>query len=289
MPSFTEKQIEEINRASNDGERVVAIYQNDCYFAHLSIYRFAAEYAKGGKVFDAGCGTGYGSHYLVKQGAKSVTGVDFGADAIRFCKRNFRSWRLKFQRMDLAHVEGLPNAAFDLIITSNALEHVPDVENFFRSAHELIKPGGTLVVAVPPLINEKTRKADLDNRFHLNNWSPEQWMHTMGKYFGEVTSYCHKFTRGDEIKLDFVNFPEQCKITEHDFEFIEAPPAKMREIGTLTALFVARKPLSPSEIPPAGTPTDFVDESTSRPPPDGSAPLETPDSTPWWKRVFLGR
>ncbi len=286
MPSFTEKQIEEINRASNDGERVVALYQNDCYFAHLSIYRFAVAFAKGGRVFDAGCGTGYGSHYLAKQGAKSVIGVDFGADAIRFCKRNFRSWRLKFRRMDLANIEGLPAKAFDLIITSNALEHVPDVENFFRSAHELIKPGGTLVVAVPPLIDEKTRQADLDNRFHLNNWSPEQWKHTMERYFQDVTCYCHKFTRGDEVKLDFLNFPDQCKITENDFEFIEVTPARMREIRTLTAMFVARKPRDIADIPPEGIPPEFIDESSSRPPPEGSAPTETADARPWWKRLF---
>jgi 2-polyprenyl-3-methyl-5-hydroxy-6-metoxy-1,4-benzoquinol methylase len=287
MPNFTEKQVKEINEASNDGERVVALYQNDCYYAHLSIYRFAVDMAKGKDVFDAGCGTGYGSHYLKKNGAKSVLGVDFGADAVKFCRKHFKARKLKFLRMDLAHVTGLEENSFDLVFTSNALEHVPDVENFFRSAHSILKPEGTMVVAVPPLINEKTRQADLDNKFHLNNWSPEQWMHTMGKYFRDVTLYSHKFTRGDEIKLDFINFPDQCKITEHDFKFIEVTPAKMREIGTLTAMFVAKNPRSKDELPPAGTPTDFIDESSSRPPPEGSAPTEEPDAElPWWKRIF---
>jgi len=286
MPNFTEKQVKEINEASNDGERVVSLYQNDCYYAHLSIYRFAVKMANGKKVFDAGCGTGYGSHYLKKNGAKSVFGVDFGADAVSFCRRHFKAWGLKFRRMDLAHVTGLEENSFDMVFTSNALEHVPNVENFFRSAHSVLKPVGTMVVAVPPLINEKTRQADLDNRFHLNNWSPEQWMHTMGKYFSEVTLYCHKFTRGDEIKLDFINFPDQCKITEHDFEFIEATPAKMREIGTLTAMMVARNPRNQDELPPLGTPTDFIDESSSREPPEGSAPTEAPEERSWWKRIM---
>jgi len=287
MPNFTEKQVKEINEASNDGERVVALYQNDCYYAHLSIYRFAVEMAKGKDVFDAGCGTGYGSHYLKKNGAKSVLGVDFGADAVKFCRKHFKMRKLKFQRMDLAHVTGLKENSFDLVFTSNALEHVPDVENFFRSAHSILKPDGTMVVAVPPLINEKTRQNDLANKFHLNNWSPEQWMHTMGKYFKEVTLYAHKFTRGDEIKLDFINFPDQCKITEQDFEFIELTPAKMREIGTLTAMFVAKIPRNQDELPPAGTPTEFIDESSSRPPPEGSAPTEEAvEERPWWKKIF---
>ncbi len=286
MPNFTEKQVKEINEASNDGERVVSLYQNDCYYAHLSIYRFAVDMAKGKAVFDAGCGTGYGSHYLKKNGAKSVLGVDFGADAVSFCRRHFKAWGLKFLRMDLAHVTGLEENSFDLVFTSNALEHVPDVENFFRSANSVLKSDGTMVVAVPPLINDKTRQADLDNKFHLNNWSPEQWMHTMEKYFKDVTLYCHKFTRGDEIKLDFINFPDQCKITEHDFEFIEVTPAKMRETGTLTAMFVARNPRNQDEIPSTGSPTEFIDESSSRPPPEGSAPTEAPEALPWWKRFF---
>jgi hypothetical protein len=108
----------------------------------------------------------------------------------------------------------------------------------------------------------------------------------MGKYFKNVRCYCHKFTRKDEIKLDFINPPQKCLITEKDFEFIEATPAKMREIGTLTAVFVAEHPRPASEIPPPGTPTEFIDESSSRPPPEGAAPTEEPEKRPWWR--FFG-
>ena len=39
---------------SDGGERVLHLYPNDCYFAHLSIYRFALDLCRGRTVLDAG-------------------------------------------------------------------------------------------------------------------------------------------------------------------------------------------------------------------------------------------
>jgi SAM-dependent methyltransferase len=47
-----------------------------------------------------------------------------------------------------------PDKSFDLIISSDVLEHVPNVEGAFAEFHRVLKPGGICIFTVPP--NEKT-------------------------------------------------------------------------------------------------------------------------------------
>ena len=49
-----------------------------------------------------------------------------------------------------------PNEYFDLIVSSDVLEHVPLLENAFRESHRVLKPGGAHLFTVPPRL--KTRK-----------------------------------------------------------------------------------------------------------------------------------
>ena len=264
--AYTEEQVREIEKASNKGERVVYLYQNDCYYAHLALYRFAVPMAGTGRVLDAGCGTGYGSDYLVEHGAKSVVAVDYSEDAIAFCQQHFNRPNLEFRRMDVSRITSLPEHAFDLIFSSNTLEHVPRVTGFCHAACRLMKPDGTLVVAVPPIVDEKTRTNDLSNRYHLHIWSPVQWAHMLGTYFEEVEGFRHRFGR-DDVKLDFLNKPEDCRISEEDFKFSHGTPEEMKSSGTLTALFTARRPRPAADLPAPDAPVEFIDESFSRRPP----------------------
>ncbi len=261
--TYTRDEVEYIEDATNKGERICHLYPNDCYFAHLSIYHFAEPLCQNKRVLDAGCGTGYGSNYLAEHGAISVLGLDYSDDAVRFCRKHFSRANVEFRQMDITNIRGLQDKAFDAIFTSNALEHVPVVQGFFRDARRLLKDDGVLIVAVPPITDEKTRADDLNNRFHLNSWSPKQWKHVIGKYFGSVDVYRHICSRTD-IPIDFLNHPDKCVITEKDFTFPPCTTEEMGTLGTLTAVFVARKPKAADEIPPAGSPVEFVDESFTR-------------------------
>lgn len=246
------------------GERVSPQWQNDCYFAHLSIYYFASQFCQDKRVLDAGSGTGYGAAYLANQGAQFVQAIDISEKSVGFSRHYFKRPNLQFRAMDLQGIAELTEQRFDVIYSSNVLEHVPDVSAFLHAAWKLLKPEGVLIVAVPPLVDEASRKADLGNPYHLNSWSPLQWHHALNLYFAEIQSYRHGFQKPGVV-LDFGNTPEQTTIDEKDFLFEPVSVEQLYEVHTLTAIFAARKPRPESQVPILGIPMTFVDESFTRP------------------------
>lgn len=130
-----------IDEISFGGERVTHLVPNDVYFAHLSIYHFALQFCRGKTILDAGSGAGYG--------------------AVKFSCYHFPRPNLTYKTMSIEQISGFPRHSFDVIFTSNALEHVPNVYSFFRSSWELLKPDGKLIIAVPPVVDDASRKSNL--------------------------------------------------------------------------------------------------------------------------------
>lgn len=229
------------DEVSAGGERITHLHPNDCYYAHLSIYHFAVPWGQGKVILDAGSGAGYGSAFLAEQGAAFVHALELSEDAVAFSKDSFERPNLRYQVMNLERIEGFDDQSIDLIFTSNVLEHVPNVLNFLRAAWRLLKPDGTMIIAVPPITCEELRLANLENPYHLNLWSPRQWHSALGHFFDELQGYRHVFDQPG-IVLDFANSPEQTRVTERDFTFEPVTIDQAFTLPTLTTLFVARRP-----------------------------------------------
>jgi 2-polyprenyl-3-methyl-5-hydroxy-6-metoxy-1,4-benzoquinol methylase len=245
--------------ANFGAERVTHLYANDLYYAHLSLYYFAAQFAQNSVVLDAGSGAGYGSAYLADHGAQFVHGIDVSAEAVAFSERYFQRPNLQYQVMSLEEITGFEPHSFDLIYSSNVLEHVPNVAAFLRSACELLTPEGVMIVAVPPVIHDMSRAENVANEFHFNIWSPRQWNHILKMFFSDVQSYRHFWRSGFE--LNPINTPEQSMIRESDFTFDPMGVEKYFYIPSMTVLFVVRAPRNLKELSAADKPLEFVDES----------------------------
>jgi 2-polyprenyl-3-methyl-5-hydroxy-6-metoxy-1,4-benzoquinol methylase len=251
----------------NDGERVTHLVADNVYHAHLSIYRFAAPCCLGRDVLDAGSGAGYGAAYLADAGARSVLGVDVSADAVGFSQGHFQRPNLRFEALDLAALDvGLGEQRFDLIFSSNVLEHLPDVAAFLRAAHGLLREGGAMIVAVPPITSPYLRAANLLNPYHLNLWSPRQWSHVLGQYFARVEHYLHCLGARGAI-LDF-HQPLAETVTEDAWVFERVSLDELASIPTLSAVFVLREPRAAAELPLPGAPVAWVDGSFTRQAPE---------------------
>ncbi len=280
--------LRDIEAISAGGERVTHLYPNDCYYAHLSIYCLASQFCQGGLVLDAGSGAGYGSAYLADHGARYVWGIDVSESSVAFSRHHFQRPNLQFQAMDLAEISGFPYRHFDVIFSSNVLEHVPDVPAFFRVASELLKTDGALIVAVPPITTDGAWAENIANVYHLNIWTPDQWHHVLNQYFAEIQPYRHGFNKPG-VPLDFANTPERTVITEEDFFFDPVPLEHFYREPTTTAVFLARRPRA--ELPPRDLPLSFVDRSFTRPPPAARAvPQPVTLRAHWYSlRRLLGR
>jgi 2-polyprenyl-3-methyl-5-hydroxy-6-metoxy-1,4-benzoquinol methylase len=243
---------------------VTHLYPNDCYYGHLSIYLFAMQFTKECKVLDAGSGMGYGSAYLAKNGSHYVVGLELSKRSVKFSRKYFKLPNLVYQQMDLQNIKGIEPHQFDIIFSSNVLEHIPDVTAFLRNVRKLIKPEGALIAAVPPITNNLELMANLSISDHLNIWSPRQWHHVLKQYFNKIECYTHTLDKPG-ITLNLDNKPAETRINEHDFSFQKV---SIDELGykehSLTAIFLANEPVMEENFPHFEKQPFFVDHSFTR-------------------------
>lgn len=118
----------------------------------LAKYRMAAQAMQQpevGRVLDLGCNIGHLEHLLAQTDGPrpQVVGVDLSAPALR----RARSAQFPFASYALASAVTLPFAAqsFDLIVSLDVLEHVPDQPAFLRECRRVLRPHGRLLLTTP--------------------------------------------------------------------------------------------------------------------------------------------
>jgi SAM-dependent methyltransferase len=99
----------------------------------------------GKDVVDLGCGTGYFSAWLARQGARPV-GVDVTPAQLETARRMQRETGLEFPLVEAdAAATGLPDATFDVVISEYGASIWCDPYRWIPEAARLLRPGGELV------------------------------------------------------------------------------------------------------------------------------------------------
>jgi len=98
---------------------------------------------KDNQILDIGCGTGALMKEIASEG--TVTGVDFSADAVHFCKQR------GLENVVQGSVTSLPfpNDIFDIVLALDILEHVEDDGQAVQEISRVLKPGGVAIIFVP--------------------------------------------------------------------------------------------------------------------------------------------
>lgn len=99
-----------------------------------------------GRVLDLACGVGTWMPAL-KERARTVVGIDYGADFVQKAKVLGRAEVLA--RADM-HRLPFSDGAFDVVYADNTIEHAWDVTELLREIRRVLVPGGLLVAALPP-------------------------------------------------------------------------------------------------------------------------------------------
>ena len=112
----------------------------------------------GDKVLDLGCGFGRHAYQAARLDAQ-VVAFDFGADEVRSVRDTFGAMadagELDPVESRVGSVQGdalaLPfsDGAFDRVIASEILEHIPDDEQAMSELARVLRPGGTMAITVP--------------------------------------------------------------------------------------------------------------------------------------------
>lgn len=147
----------ELPAAQNDavftGERLIlnkAVLGShpDVYAEHVYRYRLAQPYCVGKRVLDAASGAGFGTRMLKDAGAAEVEGVDIDAESVRLANRDYAGPGVSFRVGDVLRLP-FPDESFDVVVTFETIEHVPDGSQWLREAARVLKPGGRLIVSTP--------------------------------------------------------------------------------------------------------------------------------------------
>jgi SAM-dependent methyltransferase len=130
-------------------------------------------------ILDFGCGRGWLSNLLNSYG--TVTGIDLADEAIKKAKQKYPGIEFINANAASENPPELANRMYDIVVSSEVIEHVSDQKAYFANLTGYVKKGGMLVLTTP-------------NRKWFNEW-----------FAGERESYKQPYeywlTSEDLIKL----------------------------------------------------------------------------------------
>jgi len=116
----------------------------DLAFLHVvrehELERIVARLRPGARVLEVGGGTGYQARRLREAG--------FDLESIDVAESNYQDLEFPVTRYDGRHFP-FPDASFDIVFSSNVLEHVPDLHQTHAEARRVLRPGGYCVHVMP--------------------------------------------------------------------------------------------------------------------------------------------
>jgi len=105
--------------------------------------------ATGTRVLDVGAGEGYFSRRMKDLGL-DVQAVDFLTD-------NFKCPDIPIHKTDLNEQIPFPDASFDCVVTIEVVEHIENHFRFMREVMRVAKPGATIIITTPNVLNLPAR------------------------------------------------------------------------------------------------------------------------------------
>jgi ubiquinone/menaquinone biosynthesis C-methylase UbiE len=159
----------------------------------IETYRHCKNYIVDKEVLDVGCGEGAQDLFMADV-AKHIHGIDYDEGVILENKNKFS----QAKNITFYHMSGdqmtFDDSSFDVVISSQSIEHIDDDKRFVREVHRVLKPGGIFICTTPnklSLIPEGEEEYDAPYYpYHFREYRPEQFFGLLGEQFGSVEEMC---------------------------------------------------------------------------------------------------
>jgi SAM-dependent methyltransferase len=164
------------------GERVIpGLVDADLFNEHISRYRFAAQFATPEMaILDAGCGTGYGS---AEFHARAIAAVDLSPEAVAHAAAHYARPNALFAAATCAALP-FADATFDLVVSFEVIEHLPDYRALLSEARRVLKPGGLFLVSTPNRDYYAESRAEAGpNPFHVREFDYAEFTQILSGFF----------------------------------------------------------------------------------------------------------
>ncbi len=134
---------------------------------HEARYNWVKDFVKDKKVLDIACGTGFGSHKLISEGAASqVTGYDNDERTIRYASLRNRHENLLFEVQDAETFH--PGNGYDVIVSFETIEHLKNPDRYLTNVNVALDPNGICFISTP--VSGLPENNHPDNIYHQKEW-----------------------------------------------------------------------------------------------------------------------
>lgn len=158
---------------------------NAYHQAHYEWILRVAGNIRGKKILDIGCGDGALVYLLAKAGG-DVTGVDNEETGLIYARENLQTMS---QHTNLtssfvnASAYELPfeSESYDIVVSSEVIEHVTEPERLLKEAARILKPAGKIILTTPYRISEHPFDPN-----HVTEYYPGDMKNLLEKSFRQV-------------------------------------------------------------------------------------------------------
>jgi len=135
----------------------------------------------GATVLDVGCGNGFNAGQFLARGCR-VVGIDLSETGIAIAREKYPQARFERLPADDKLLENLQTEPFDVVVSTEVIEHLYAPRDFVAGCYAALKPGGRFIVSTPyhgylknlsiALLNGSDQHANpLADGGHIKFWS----------------------------------------------------------------------------------------------------------------------
>jgi 2-polyprenyl-3-methyl-5-hydroxy-6-metoxy-1,4-benzoquinol methylase len=112
------------------------------------IFAFAGEVGPQIRVLDVGCGNGFIAGQFAQKGCQ-VVGIDLSESGIALARQTYPQARFEVLAADSKVLQHLDEAPFDLVVSTEVVEHLYDPRSYAAGCFAALREGGRFICSTP--------------------------------------------------------------------------------------------------------------------------------------------